>query len=132
MSTFYCLRFETPSTWWARSPYLYPPGTRWSSYTLRHWVPFSLPPTTRKGAVEVFDPASTQLISRFLFGFLGPLNNASVYELLNTLGYIFTKFISFTFICGVRIPNYNINSDISISHIISVCVTHILMWRHTE
>jgi hypothetical protein len=27
MTTFYCLRFETPSTWRARAPYLYPPGT---------------------------------------------------------------------------------------------------------
>jgi hypothetical protein len=25
----YCLRFETPPTWRARSPYLYPPGTGW-------------------------------------------------------------------------------------------------------
>jgi hypothetical protein len=28
----YCLRFETPPTWRARSPYLYPPGRRWLSY----------------------------------------------------------------------------------------------------
>jgi hypothetical protein len=27
---FYCLRFEIPPNWRARSPYLYPPGTRWS------------------------------------------------------------------------------------------------------
>jgi hypothetical protein len=27
------------------SPYLYPPGTGWPSYTPRHWVPFSSPPT---------------------------------------------------------------------------------------
>jgi hypothetical protein len=44
MTTFYCLRYETPQTWWARSPYSYPPGTE---YTLRHWVPFSPPPSTR-------------------------------------------------------------------------------------
>jgi hypothetical protein len=31
MTIFYCLRFETPPTWRARSPYLYPPGT---------WFPF--------------------------------------------------------------------------------------------
>jgi hypothetical protein len=37
MTTFYCLRFVTPPTWRARSPYLYPPGTGSSS----HWVPFS-------------------------------------------------------------------------------------------
>jgi hypothetical protein len=37
VTIFYCLRFETP-TWRARSPYLYPPGTGWTSYTPRHWV----------------------------------------------------------------------------------------------
>jgi hypothetical protein len=31
--------FETP-TCRVRSPYLYPPGTGWPSYTLGHWVPF--------------------------------------------------------------------------------------------
>jgi hypothetical protein len=29
MTTFYCLRFETPPIWSVRSPYLYPPGTGW-------------------------------------------------------------------------------------------------------
>jgi hypothetical protein len=33
MTTFYCLRFETPPTWRTRSLYLYPPGTGWLSYT---------------------------------------------------------------------------------------------------
>jgi hypothetical protein len=60
MTTFYCLRFETPSTWGARSPYLYPPRTGWPSYNHRHWVPFSLPPTTSRAKVEVFDPTSTR------------------------------------------------------------------------
>jgi hypothetical protein len=55
-----CLRFQTPPTWRARSPYLYPPGTGWPSYTPRHGVPFSSPPTTRRVTVEVFDPTSTQ------------------------------------------------------------------------
>jgi hypothetical protein len=45
MTIFYCLRFETPPIWRARSPYLYPPGTVWPSYTPRHWVPFSSTPT---------------------------------------------------------------------------------------
>jgi hypothetical protein len=36
----YCLRFETPPTWRATSPYLYPPGTGWAGYTPRHWVSF--------------------------------------------------------------------------------------------
>jgi hypothetical protein len=36
LTTFYCLRFETPPTWRAKSPYLYPPGTGWPSYTPRH------------------------------------------------------------------------------------------------
>jgi hypothetical protein len=34
------LSFETPAAWRARSPYLYPPGTGWPSYTPGHWVPF--------------------------------------------------------------------------------------------
>jgi hypothetical protein len=60
VTIFYGLRFETPPTWRARSPYLYPPGTGWPSYTPRHWVPFSSPPTTRRATVEVFEPASTR------------------------------------------------------------------------
>jgi hypothetical protein len=38
MTTFYCLRFETPPTWRIRSLYLYPPGTGWPGYAPRHWV----------------------------------------------------------------------------------------------
>jgi hypothetical protein len=57
---FYCLRFETPPTWRARSPYLYPPGIVWSSYTPRHRIPLSSPPTTRRATVEVFELASTR------------------------------------------------------------------------
>jgi hypothetical protein len=60
MTVFHCLRFETPPTWRVRSPYLYPPGTSWSSYTLRHFVPFSSPPTTRRVTVEVSEPPSTR------------------------------------------------------------------------
>jgi hypothetical protein len=37
-----------------------PSGTGWLSYTPRHWVPFSSPPTTRRATVEVFEPASTR------------------------------------------------------------------------
>jgi hypothetical protein len=48
MTIFYCLKFETPPTWRARSLYLYPPGTGWKNYTPRHWVPFSSPPTTHR------------------------------------------------------------------------------------
>jgi hypothetical protein len=40
VTVLYSLRFETPPTWRAMSPYLYPPGTGWPSYTPRHWVPF--------------------------------------------------------------------------------------------
>jgi hypothetical protein len=61
MTIFYRLRFETPPTWRARSLYLHPPGTGWSSYIPRHWVPFSSPLTTRRVTAEVFDPASTLL-----------------------------------------------------------------------
>jgi hypothetical protein len=41
MTSFYCLRFETPPTWRTRSLYLYPPGTGWPGYTPRHWVSLS-------------------------------------------------------------------------------------------
>jgi hypothetical protein len=39
---------ETPPTWRARFPYVYPPGTGWPSYTPGHWVPFLSPLTTRR------------------------------------------------------------------------------------
>jgi hypothetical protein len=58
MNIFYCLRFEALPTWRSRSPYLYPPGTGWPSYTPRHWVPFSSPLTTRRATVEVFELVS--------------------------------------------------------------------------
>jgi hypothetical protein len=51
ITIFYCLRFETPPTWSTRSPYLYPPGTGWPSYTPTHCVPFSSPPTARGSVV---------------------------------------------------------------------------------
>jgi hypothetical protein len=40
MTTFYYLRFKTPSTWRTRSPYLYPPGTGWPGYTPGIGYPF--------------------------------------------------------------------------------------------
>jgi hypothetical protein len=65
VTKFYCLRFETPPTWRARSPYLlvYPPGTWWPGYTPRYWAPFFSPLTTRRATVEVFDNASTRDVS---------------------------------------------------------------------
>jgi hypothetical protein len=51
---------DSPRTWRARSPYLYSPGTWCSSYTPRHWVTFSSPPTTRRPTVELYEPASTR------------------------------------------------------------------------
>jgi hypothetical protein len=63
MTIFYCLRFETPPTWRAKSPYLYPPGTAWPSYILRLLVPFLSPPMTRRAMVEVFEPASSPAVT---------------------------------------------------------------------
>jgi hypothetical protein len=40
MTIFYCIIFETPPTWRARSPYLGPPGTEWPSYTPGTGLPF--------------------------------------------------------------------------------------------
>jgi hypothetical protein len=57
---FYYLKFETHPAWRARSTYLYLPGRGWPSNTLRHWVPFSPPPTNRRATVEVFEIASTR------------------------------------------------------------------------
>jgi hypothetical protein len=61
MPKLYCLNFETPLNWRVSSPYLYPTGTRRHSFTPRHWVPFSLSPTTLRATVEVFEPASTRV-----------------------------------------------------------------------
>jgi hypothetical protein len=60
-TTFHSIGLETPLTWRAKSPYLYAPGPGWSSYTPRHWLPFSSPPTTRRAMVTAFDPTSTWL-----------------------------------------------------------------------
>jgi hypothetical protein len=59
MTIFYCLRFMAPPTWRARSPYLFPPGTLWPSYT-PGWAPFLSLPTTCMTTVEVFEPTFTQ------------------------------------------------------------------------
>jgi hypothetical protein len=67
VTIFYCLRFETPATWRTRSPYLYPPGTGWPSYTPTHWVPISSPPTTRRATVEVSEYRSPSQTVRVLF-----------------------------------------------------------------
>jgi hypothetical protein len=64
MTIFNCLRFETPLTWRARSPYLYLPGTGWPGYTPRNWILFSSPPTTRRATAVVFHPASTRVCLR--------------------------------------------------------------------
>jgi hypothetical protein len=40
VTTFYCLRFETPPARRARSLYLYPPGTGRLGYIPRNWVRF--------------------------------------------------------------------------------------------
>jgi hypothetical protein len=57
---YFTVSSETHPTWRARSPYLYPPGTGWPSYTPGHWVPFLSPLTTPSPTVEVFWPASTR------------------------------------------------------------------------
>jgi hypothetical protein len=60
MTTLYSLAFETSPAWRTMSPYLYPQGSGWPSYTPGHWVPFPSPPTSRPTTEEVFDPASTR------------------------------------------------------------------------
>jgi hypothetical protein len=56
MTIFYCLRFVTPPTWRARYEYLHVPGTGWPGYTVRHWVPFSSPPTIRRARWRYLNP----------------------------------------------------------------------------
>jgi hypothetical protein len=62
ITTFYCLRFETPPTWRVKSPYLYSPGTGWTGYTPRHWVPFSSSTTRR---ATVFQPYLLSLHTKY-------------------------------------------------------------------
>jgi hypothetical protein len=45
---YFTVSSETPPTWRARFPYLYPPGTGWPSYTPGHWIPFLWPLSTRR------------------------------------------------------------------------------------
>jgi hypothetical protein len=54
VTIFYCLKFKTPKTWKARSPYLHLPAIGWPIYVPRHWVPFTSPLTTHRATVEVF------------------------------------------------------------------------------
>jgi hypothetical protein len=70
MTIFYCLRFETPPTWRARSPHSYPPGSGWLGYTSKHSVSFSSPPTSHRAEVEVCEPASTRELNPSLNGSL--------------------------------------------------------------
>jgi hypothetical protein len=44
---YFIVSSETPSTWRARFPYLYPPETGWPSYTPGQWI-FLSPLTTRR------------------------------------------------------------------------------------
>jgi hypothetical protein len=53
---YFTVSYEAPPTWRARSPYLYPPGTGWPSYTSGHWVPFSSPLATRRATAKVSTP----------------------------------------------------------------------------
>jgi hypothetical protein len=91
MIIFYFLRFETPPTWRARSPYLHPPGTRWPSYTPRHWVTFSSPPTTRRATVEVFDPAFTWVFSQSSVGMESSLCSLGADPTENTVSIVIVQ-----------------------------------------
>jgi hypothetical protein len=73
------------ATWRARSPELYPPGTGWPSYTPRHWVPFSSPPTTRRARGEVFEPASKRCSSILLSCFRSMLYDLGAAPTENTV-----------------------------------------------
>jgi hypothetical protein len=59
MITFYCLRFETPPTWKARSPYLYPQEEGGPVVPQSTGFLFR-----RRAAVEVLEPSYTQGLTR--------------------------------------------------------------------
>jgi hypothetical protein len=70
---------ETPPSWRARSPYLYPPGTGWPSYTPRHWVPFMSSLTTCSATAWEILQFNEQ-------GALWMLMNSIVFGLFRSLG----------------------------------------------
>jgi hypothetical protein len=46
------------TTWRARFPHLYTPGTGWPIFTPKHCVSFTSPSTIRRATVEVFNTAN--------------------------------------------------------------------------
>jgi hypothetical protein len=82
VTIFYCLRLETPLTWEARSPYLYPPKTRWPSYTPGTAFPFRQ--TLRPAGLRwrCSNPSPHGVLNFFLHGFATIMylifNNSSV------------------------------------------------------
>jgi hypothetical protein len=65
ITTYHCLRFDTPPTWRVRSPYLYLTGAWWSSYTSGHWVLFPSPRTAHGATLELFDPPPYEIDTNF-------------------------------------------------------------------
>jgi hypothetical protein len=79
MTTFDSLRFETPQPG-THAHLLYLPGAGWPSYHPRDWVPFSSPPTTGIATVEIFETASTLLLTwcpSYITPWHGPLRKHS-------------------------------------------------------
>jgi hypothetical protein len=69
---FTAIKFETPPTWKARSPYLHPLGTGWAGYTPRHWVPFPSPPTSSNSLEQLVSfiiprPWRKQRFQKFIY-----------------------------------------------------------------
>jgi hypothetical protein len=64
---YFTVSFETPPTWRARSPYLYPPGTGWPSYTPGYRVTHTvLLVTSRHGPHGKHLPSISIYISVFV------------------------------------------------------------------
>jgi hypothetical protein len=71
MTTFYCLRFETPQNLEGQVPVFISPRNRVAQLYPQALVPFSSPPTTRRATVEVFEPVSKRGLdtkSKLLYG----------------------------------------------------------------
>jgi hypothetical protein len=89
---FYCLRFETPQTWRARSPYLYPSRNRVARLYPQALCSLFVPSTTHRATVEIFDLAFVRVCTQpawfclYSFGTDPSENTASIYPSIIVMG----------------------------------------------
>jgi hypothetical protein len=102
--------------------YLCPSVREWPNYTLRHRVPFSSPPTTRRATVELFYPASTWRNNN---------NNKKNNSTKSTEDMVLRKQTEFYYICLFTItdPTFLITQTI-VNH--CICLRNTLCAFHFE